>query len=601
MQACKAAFLRPLIISSPTCLLSSCKRASIVGFERTPGSLERRLSCIASIGQRQVGQETSTVGRDSEHLSLSLKQGSATARGKIAVSSPFLCANKGAPCRTFKHIATRALASDTAANAAGSSASEEDMEGNVSYIGQKEAQAIDEELMGPLGFSVDQLMELAGLSVASAIAEVYNADAHPRVLVVCGPGNNGGDGLVAARHLYHFGYRPTVCYPKRTDKPLYQGLVTQLESLSIPFVPAEEVAAPGESPRERYDVVVDAMFGFSFHGIPRAPFDAILRKLAVPPGASAEATDAPPVVSIDIPSGWHVEEGDVDGTGLRPAMLVSLTAPKKCAERFAGPHHFLGGRFVPPGIASKFHLSLPPYPGAAMCVRIGSKESAVESTEAPKSGQVDVSALRLNYTGRQLLEEDAKANPFAQFKEWFEAAVGGQVSEPNAMTLATSSPDGRPSARMVLLKGYDERGFVWYTNYGSRKADELTANGRAALVFFWEPFHRSVRVEGAVRRVPDEESDAYFHSRPRGSQIGALSSEIEGREVLEQSYERLIAQYADESKTIPRPTSWGGYRLVPDRIEFWQGRESRLHDRLQYTLVEEESGGPTWKIQRLAP
>ncbi|KAG0569953.1 hypothetical protein KC19_6G128100 [Ceratodon purpureus] len=457
---------------------------------------------------------------------------------------------------------------------------------SISYLTQAEAAAIDETLMGELGFSIDQLMELAGLSVASAIAEVYDAKEYSRVLVICGPGNNGGDGLVAARHLYHFGYKPSICYPKRTDKPIYHGLVTQLESLKIPFVSAEELPS---KLKDGFDLVIDAMFGFSFHGIPRPPFDSLLRQLVVPKGTIAEEVGVPPVVSVDIPSGWHVENGDTEGTGFVPDMLVSLTAPKLCAKMFDGAHHFIGGRFVPPVIVEKFSLRLPRYPGHSMCVRLGSTNSK----------PVDVAALRISYVGFELLEEQAKKDPFEQFKVWFDDAVSRKVAEPNAMTLATASKDGQPSARLVLLKGYDEGGFVWYTNYGSRKAAELKANPKACLVFFWEPLHRSVRIEGSVEMVSSEESDAYFHSRPKGSQIGALvsaqSSVIAGRHVLDKANEDLNAQYAD-GKFIPRPEHWGGFRLTPEVIEFWQGRESRLHDRLRYKRVGED-----WIIERLSP
>eukprot|EP00958_Prasinococcus_capsulatus_P011098 scaffold1086_cov397-Prasinococcus_capsulatus_cf.AAC.6 len=180
-------------------------------------------------------------------------------------------------------------------------------------------------------------MELAGLSCACSVADVYNKEEFPSVLVLCGPGNNGGDGLVAARHLHHFGYSPTICYPKRTQKELYLGLVTQLESLRVSFMDVEQLNV------SQYNLIIDAMFGFSFKGAPRPPFDALLAKLK--PGANP-----PPIASIDIPSGWHVEEGDVAGDAIRPNMLISLTAPKKCAQTFTGEYHYLGGRFVPPHI-----------------------------------------------------------------------------------------------------------------------------------------------------------------------------------------------------------------------------------------------------------
>ncbi|WOG98887.1 hypothetical protein DCAR_0418233 [Daucus carota subsp. sativus] len=454
----------------------------------------------------------------------------------------------------------------------------------ISYLSQKEAAEVDEILMGPLGFSVDQLMELAGLSVASAIAEVYTASQHNNVLVICGPGNNGGDGLVAARHLHHFGYKPVVCYPKRTAKTLYTGLVTQLESLGVSFIPVEDL--PTEL-SENFDILVDAMFGFSFHGTPRPPFDELIQRLV----HQRIISQGSPVISIDIPSGWHVEDGDISGEGIKPDMLVSLTAPKLCAKKFEGMHHFLGGRFVPPLIINKFKLQLPPYPGTSMCVRIG------------KALNIDISALRENYISPEFREDQVEADPFDQFKKWFEDAVAASLKEPNAMALSTAGKDGRPSSRMVLLKGFDKDGFVWYTNYGSQKARELSENPHAALLFYWDGLNRQVRVEGSVQKVSEEESEQYFHSRPRGSQIGAIvskqSSVIPGRDVLQQYHKELEEKFSDGS-TIPKPKHWGGYRLKPKAFEFWQGQQSRLHDRLRYSPIEIE-GRMAWKIERLAP
>ncbi|RVW65343.1 Pyridoxine/pyridoxamine 5'-phosphate oxidase 1, chloroplastic [Vitis vinifera] len=349
---------------------------------------------------------------------------------------------------------------------------------SISYLLQREAAEIDETLMGPLGFSVDQLMELAGLSVATSIAEVvYRPSEYNRVLAICGPGNNGGDGLVAARHLHHFGYKPYICYPKRTPKPLYTGLVTQLESLSVPFLSVEDL--PLDLSND-FDILVDAMFGFSFHGAPRPPFDDLIRRMICLHNYGQTRQKPPVIVSIDIPSGWHVEEGDIDGEGIKPDMLVSLTAPKLCAKKFSGPHHFLGGRFVPPFIADKFKLHLPPYPGTAMCVRIG------------KPPQIDISALRENYISPEFLEEYVEADPMDQFRKWFDDAVVAGLKEPNAMALSTAGKDGKPSSRIVLLKGVDKDGFVWYTNYGSRKAHEISENPHASLLFYWDGLNRQV-------------------------------------------------------------------------------------------------------------
>jgi pyridoxamine 5'-phosphate oxidase len=198
-----------------------------------------------------------------------------------------------------------------------------------------------------------------------------------------------------------------------------------------------------------------------------------------------------------------------------------------------------------------------------------------------------------------LREEDLDADPIRQFKCWFDQASLSEVPEVNAMALATATHDGRPSVRMVLLRGFDERGFTFFTNYESRKARELEANPYAAMVFFWHDLERQVRVEGRIERVSADESDRYFDSRPAGSRLGAWASPqsevIVSREILETQFHLLESQYPDGQ--IPRPENWGGYRLVPNSMEFWQGRPNRLHDRLRYT--RRPQGG--WLIERLAP
>jgi pyridoxamine 5'-phosphate oxidase len=207
---------------------------------------------------------------------------------------------------------------------------------------------------------------------------------------------------------------------------------------------------------------------------------------------------------------------------------------------------------------------------------------------------------RKEYERAALDEGSIDRDPIRQFAAWYDAAVAAGIPEPEAMTLSTATSDGHPSARVVLLRGFDANGFCFFTNYESRKGRELTANPHAALTFHWAEFERQVRIEGRVERTTAAESDAYFHSRPSGSRIGAWSSPqsevIPDRRSLEDLVNRFRAEHPDDA-SIPRPAHWGGFRLVPERIEFWQGRPSRLHDRLRF---ERQAGGG-WQLDRLAP
>jgi pyridoxamine 5'-phosphate oxidase len=212
---------------------------------------------------------------------------------------------------------------------------------------------------------------------------------------------------------------------------------------------------------------------------------------------------------------------------------------------------------------------------------------------------MSVADLRKEYMLNGLSEADVDADPIRQFRLWFDQALAAGLAEPNAMTVATATPDGRPSARMLLIKAVDERGFVFFTNYESRKGQELAGNPYAALVFYWAELERQVRIEGAVEQVASDESDAYFHSRPLGSQLGAIASHqsqvLASRAELEQRVAKLAAAHADQQ--LPRPPHWGGFRVVPMAIEFWQGRPSRLHDRLRY----QRDDASAWVIERLSP
>ncbi len=208
-----------------------------------------------------------------------------------------------------------------------------------------------------------------------------------------------------------------------------------------------------------------------------------------------------------------------------------------------------------------------------------------------------IADLRKSYERAELSEDASHADPLQQFRQWLQEAISAQLPEPNAMTLATVDANGRPSTRVVLIKGLDERGIVWYTNYDSRKGRELAQHPWAALQFYWVELERVVRIEGVVDKVSAEESDAYFHSRPLDSRIGAWASPqsevIAGRSVLVANAAKYGAQFL---LNPPRPPHWGGYRLTPEAWEFWQGRKSRLHDRLRYRLA-----GGQWVRERLAP
>jgi len=211
---------------------------------------------------------------------------------------------------------------------------------------------------------------------------------------------------------------------------------------------------------------------------------------------------------------------------------------------------------------------------------------------------MSIADIRKEYMRESLSEGDVELDPFLQFTRWWKEAVGSDITEVNAMTLATCNKEGMPSARTVLLKDYDKSGFVFFSNYESRKAKDIDENPQASLLFFWKELERQVRIEGRIEKVDATESDSYFHSRPEGSRIGAWASPqsrvVSSRDVIEEDVRRYQAAF--EQAPIPRPPHWGGYRVIPVHIEFWQGRPSRLHDRILYSIEAD-----SWKISRLAP
>jgi pyridoxamine 5'-phosphate oxidase len=230
--------------------------------------------------------------------------------------------------------------------------------------------------------------------------------------------------------------------------------------------------------------------------------------------------------------------------------------------------------------------------------QLGDAMQARRNANPKKTTGSAVADLRKDYGQASLDDADVLDNPIDQFTRWFDEALRAEVNEPNAMNVATVDAHGKPSSRIVLIKQFDQRGFTWFTNYDSRKGIELAANPHAAILFFWSELERQVRIEGRVERVDAAESEQYFHTRPLKSRLAALASEqsapIGSRAALEENYQTVEAQYGDQP---PRPAHWGGYRLVPDYIEFWQGRRSRFHDRIVYT----RSSDGTWSRQRLQP
>ena len=211
-----------------------------------------------------------------------------------------------------------------------------------------------------------------------------------------------------------------------------------------------------------------------------------------------------------------------------------------------------------------------------------------------------IANIRKEYSLKELGRNDLEENPFTQFDKWWKEAMASNIDEVNAMTLCTSNSQGQPAARIVLLKGYDDCGFTFFSNYESHKAQDMEDNNQVALLFFWKELQRQIRIEGVVKKIEAAESDAYYNSRPEGSKLGAWASPqsrvIESRKELEEKVKEVAEQFKD--KEIERPQNWGGYKVEPQSIEFWQGRESRLHDRFQYARQQGKTG---WSLERLAP
>ncbi|MGZ5199484.1 MAG: pyridoxamine 5'-phosphate oxidase [Telluria sp.] len=325
--------------------------------------------------------------------------------------------------------------------------------------------------------------------------------------------------------------------------------------------------------------------------------DLIPTLRAVAQGEDAATLDAlvPSILQDhqDMDALWNALQAELEVIADGNGGTLSAGNVKRFAERYAG-HMEREESMIAPMALRLFSPEQMARMGQAMQARRGIGEPPAP----PPAIGARVAGLRKDYGQASLSEEDVAADPVAQFGKWFEEALKAEVNEPNAMTVATVGADGRPSSRIVLVKHFDERGFVWYTNYDSQKGQQLRAHPFAALLFFWSELERQVRIEGKVEQTSAEESDAYFNSRPLNSRLSAIASHqsapIASRTALEQNYEAVARQYGEEP---PRPGNWGGFRLVPERIEFWQGRRSRFHDRIVYTRQPDG----TWARQRLQP
>jgi pyridoxamine 5'-phosphate oxidase len=298
----------------------------------------------------------------------------------------------------------------------------------------------------------------------------------------------------------------------------------------------------------------------------------------------------------DMDALWQDLHEQLTGIADGSATLLSTSAVQRFTQRYTA-HMEREESTMAPMALRLFSSEQMRRLGDAMQRRRGIGTDSTTGAATPAIGDA-VADLRKDYGQASLNEDDVLEDPMLQFTRWFEQALKAQVNEPNAMNVATVGSDGRPSSRIVLVKQFDERGFTWYTNYDSRKGEELRANPHAALLFFWSELERQVRIEGRVETTSAEESDKYFHSRPLKSRLSAIASQqsapIAHRAALEQNYEAVEAQAGDSPA---RPANWGGFRLVPERIEFWQGRRSRFHDRIVYTRQEDGS----WTRHRLQP
>mmetsp|Transcript_20937 Transcript_20937/g.49728 ORF Transcript_20937/g.49728 Transcript_20937/m.49728 type:complete len:634 (-) Transcript_20937:237-2138(-) len=446
------ALLVPVLRSSFLRLSSSSSSSLKVGVSTRSGTQRRKTARHYTVG-RVFAISTNSLATTSSCSRIS----SLTASSSCPTSALFSSISS-----SLSPISQTVASSSSASKMTASS------DTSTGFLNAADAAALDVELMSPDigGYTLEQLMELAGMAVAEAVMQVVptsssSTNSKKKVLVLCGPGNNGGDGLVAARHLYFYGgYDCTIVYPKRSSKqPHYSHLVKQCENLGIPVV--DEV--PATTSMSDYDIIVDALFGFSFHGEPREPFAAMLQQVMAAQKQQQQQNPepkngSPVVVSVDVPSGWNVDEGDVNKSGFVPDVLVSLTTPKLCAKKFTAGRHFVGGRFLPPDLASKYNVKMPPYPSISQVMEVPVENEDQQIIQKKKGLRKEIRSKTKVLTKEEIDEQSTKV-----WKQVMELDVYKSAS---SVGLFLSMPKGEINTDYIIEDCIRQNKQIWVPEVG---------------------------------------------------------------------------------------------------------------------------------------
>mmetsp|Transcript_20939 Transcript_20939/g.49735 ORF Transcript_20939/g.49735 Transcript_20939/m.49735 type:complete len:636 (-) Transcript_20939:237-2144(-) len=440
-------------------------------FLRSLSSSSSSLKAGVSIGSGTQSLRTTryySVGRVGRVFAISTNSLTSPTTSSSRISSP--TASSSCPASALFSSISSSLSpiSQTVASSSSASKMTASSDTSTGFLNAADAAALDVELMSPDigGYTLEQLMELAGMAVAEAVMQVVptsssSTNSKKKVLVLCGPGNNGGDGLVAARHLYFYGgYDCTIVYPKRSSKqPHYSHLVKQCENLGIPVV--DEV--PATTSMSDYDIIVDALFGFSFHGEPREPFAAMLQQVMAAQKQQQQQNPepkngSPVVVSVDVPSGWNVDEGDVNKSGFVPDVLVSLTTPKLCAKKFTAGRHFVGGRFLPPDLASKYNVKMPPYPSISQVMEVPVENEDQQIIQKKKGLRKEIRSKTKVLTKEEIDEQSTKV-----WKQVMELDVYKSAS---SVGLFLSMPKGEINTDYIIEDCIRQNKQIWVPEVG---------------------------------------------------------------------------------------------------------------------------------------